>query len=578
MSISNFQEKFIKGGCGVAILVVSGCALVFSMVFSNCSRAQRIGATDIKGNKEKTAVVVGDVDIPVSMIDEMIDSQTKQVPPEILSAYPQYKIQAIGMSVVQSVQAAQMYEVAKRDGYKPDDEAIKKTLHISSEKEFRQILVENLRKNGQLKPDSTDKDLEDLASKAGKKLSELYTEQLAQVDKYLKDNQKRMQLVLGASQSYVNEKAKAGINPTDEDLKKQFDTLQVKRIIFKTDAKVTADQAKEKADKAIADLKGGKSFEDEIDAVSEDVPAPGKKKKSENIIPLPAAQLDNVPDYKPVLALQPGAYTEPVKVTEGYAIFKLIEKKQEVPKDFDTNKNQYKQQYIDQQASKKVKEMVEKVEKEVKPNFQVKGYEAAYLFAKSQGQRPGPEQDKLLKDAYDVAAKVTEPDDKPEIAVLVRVLAIQTMYEAPTADKTKLKADKIASFEEYLKMFDNWPYRKEVIDNFKELKQGDKAYEQLNIALDKNMKYDTSGQAVFSDISAKFLELKAAGLLKPDQEKEFTAKQTQWNSDKKKYDDQQAELKKQQAEADKKAAEEAKKSKAATGSPAPSSNQKPAGK
>ena len=101
MSISVFQEKIIKGGCGKFVLIFVGAAMVFGMAFSNCSGAQKLAATDIKGEKLKTFATVGDVELPNSMVDLAIENQKKnsqlsQLPPEMLEGLPpDYQLQPI---------------------------------------------------------------------------------------------------------------------------------------------------------------------------------------------------------------------------------------------------------------------------------------------------------------------------------------------------------------------------------------------------------------------------------------------------------------------------------------------------
>ena len=126
--------------------------------------------------------------------------------------------------------------------------------------------------------------------------------------------------------------------------------------------------------------------------------------------------------------------------------------------------------------------------------------------------------------------------------------AFQKIYDAPGADKAKLKAERIASLTKYLEFKDNWDLRKEVITDLKDQKKGDDGYNQLLIALDKNNKYDANGQRVYSDIAASFKELQTASLIKPEQEKEFRGRQEEWQKAKADYDKTEAELAKQQKE------------------------------
>jgi hypothetical protein len=522
---------------------------------------------DIQGNKARPFVTVGDVELPVDTVDKALEAQMSQsqLPPGIMDSLPpEYKLQMIAQAVSSSIQSAEMFEVAKRLGFSNDDDSVKKAFHLSSESDFRNFAITSLRKAGQLKENSTDKDFDDLVKKEaqGKTISEIYKSQLTEFESTLKDNQKKMQLVLAGAQRYAMEKLQAGINPTDDEVKKSFETYEIKRVVVRVTDKVTADQAKAKIDKAYADLKAGKSFEDVMDAYTDDI-AQDKKKKSESVMSLNQDMIDQNPDFKVIQKLQPGSYSEPEKVAEGYVVYKYAGKKMTLPKDYEANKALYKGQFISVQTSKKFKEEIDKVEKEIKPNFEIKAYEAVFQFQKAMTAPAGAEQGAALQTAYDTAKAVDKSADKADIAAMVEVAAMDKLYNQPTADKAKLKEPRIASLEKYLSFFDNWSYRKEVIDNYKELKSGDKAFDQILIAMDKNTKYDQMAQNTFSDVSSKFLELKQAGLIKPEQETQFRDKQEKWQKEKKLYEKEEAAMK-AQAEADKKKAEEeAKKNKAA---------------
>ena len=552
------------------------------MAFSNCSRGQKLQqANDAKGDSARVFATVGDVVLPISMVDKKIETlnQSSQYPPDMLAMLPiEYRIKPVIDGVSQTIQTADVYEIAKRQGFKQDDDSVKQALHLASQADFESSHLEQAKKLGQLKPDATIKDLEELAKPQlqGKTIKEVFTGQSDDVTKGLKDSQKRMEIVLIAAQYYAVEKFTKDINPTDDEVKKGFETYELKRILLKSTGAATDAAAKSRADKAYADLKANKSFEAVMDGSSEDTPLDPKKKKSESVLNFTQDQIESIPDFKIVLKMQPGSYSEPQKVTEGYAIIKYAGKKVDIPKDYETKKAQYRQQNISTKLQKKFKEELDKVEKDIKPTFETKAYEAVYRFQKASMMPAGPAQDQEFRAIYELAKGVTSSDDKPEIAASMAVIAIQHLYDQPTADKVKLKGDRIAALESYLTYSDSWPYRKDVIDWYKEKGDKTKAYDQVVMALDKNTKFDDQAQRTFSDISAKFLEIKTAGLVTADQEKQFRSKQVQWGTDKKKYDDEQALLKKQKelddqkAKADaKKAADEAKKNPSKSPTPPP---------
>ena len=532
------------------------------MVFSQCSRGQQLMAVDAQGKQKKIFVTYGDVSLPVELVDKAIDQQTQQIPPDILNSLPpEYRLQAVAQGITALITDAEIYQLAVRKGFKLDEASVKRAFHSSTEQEFRAYVTDALRKQGKLKPNSTDKELDDLIvteTKAsfppnGKTLSAIFKDQNEQLDKALKDPDKQLETKLQASKQFLKDQLEAGIKATDDDVKKSFEKRTLKRIVFKTDAKTKPEDAKVKADKAYGELKAGKSFEQVMDAYSEDVPNPGKKLKSENTIDVSSSSIDQIPDLKVAAKLQEGAYTDPQKVTEGYAIFKYVGKKMDIPKDFDAKKDDYKKKYVDEELGRRFTDEKTAIEKEVKPVFEIKAYEGAYRLGKAMTMPAGPDQDKEFQAIYDLTKTVSSSDDKPDIAASVQVAAIQHLYDAPSADKMKLKPQRLAALENYLTFFDNWAYRKDVIDNFKDQKQGDKAFAQIMTAMEKNTKYDAQGQNTFSDVAAKFLEIKAANIgVNADMEKQFRTKQDEWKKEKEAADKAAADLKKQQDEEAKK--------------------------
>lgn len=563
MSISNFQEKVIKGGCGKAILLLSVVALGFTMTFSSCGKGQRLNAVGIDGKPETPLVTVGEASFPISFLDEIVAEQEKSMNPEILrSLPPEYRLSVAGGALTQLVQSGHMYEYALKNGFKNDDDFVLQASHLKSDAEFKSYAKESLTKAGMLKANATEAEFDALIKQqAGTDFPTLYKTQKESIEKALKDPQKRMVAVLQIAQRHVMENVQKGIKATEDQVKKSYEFVQVKRVWVKADEKISDADAKAKADKAYADLKAGKSFESVMEAYSDEPAEPGKK-KGDNMMKLDASMLEGVPDYAIVNKLQPGSYSEPVKVTGGYAVYKYTGKISDVPKDFDKKKADYIAQYEVMESQRILQKELEKLGKEIEPKFHIPAYEALYLFQKAQMEKAGTAQTDAFKKAYEAAKGVNLEEARGSVAAIVQLAAFQRLYDAPGADKAKMKPEYLASIEKFLKNEDNWAYRKELIDGYKEAKDGTKATEQILVAMDKNIKYDQTGQSTFSDINAKFIELKQAGLVTPEQEKEFREKQDLWRSEKKATDDQAAEYKKQMDEEKKKADAAAKAEKA----------------
>jgi parvulin-like peptidyl-prolyl isomerase len=558
LSISSFQDKVIKGGCGKAVMFLAVASMAIGIGFSSCSRADRFQALDAKGQPEKPFAKVGGVELPTAWIQEAVDQQLQQFGqgnPDILNQLPpDMKLGFYAQAIGSVIQQGYMFTLASRAGIKVDDTNIKKDLGIDTVASFKAKVREQLETSGQLKKGASEKEFEDFLAKAlqGKKIDDVYAEQIKQIDELLKDPVKKSKAVLSATLTLYQEKLRKDMKPTDDDVKKSFDTYEVKQIVTNG-----ADRAK--IDKAYADIKGGKTFEEIADAVSE-APAMQGKKKSESLLPVPGSML-TMPDYEPIAKLQPGAYSEPVKTAVGFVIYKFVGKKSNVPKDFDTSKDQYRLQYIGQEIQRKIQKDVEGLEKDMKPEFMEKAYEGIYAFSKASSKTDPKEQAAEYQRIYDLVKGVSKSDNGYELATATEMACMTKLVDAPGADKAKLKPARIATLEKYVETNDKaWDKRKELIEIFKEDKQAEKAYSLILAALDKNMSYDMMGQSTYSDISATFQTLKTANILKPEQVKEFEGKQKQWLDAKASFDKQQAEYKKQQEADAKKAAEEAKKS------------------
>ena len=276
--------------------------MVFGMAFSNCSGAQKLTATDIKGEKLKTFATVGDVELPNSMVDLAIENQKKnsqlsQLPPEMLEGLPpDYQLQPIAGGISQTVQLAEVYEIAKGMGYKSDDDSVKQALHFTSEADFMANILDRGKKSGELKENATLKDLEELVKPQlqGRTLKDVFTEQQTELNSALKDPQKQLGVRLSGAQQFVIDKLSAGVNPTDDEVKKGFENYEIKRILAKSTGAATDAAAKTKIDKAYADLKATKGFDEVMDMYTDDPGPDPKKKKSENVIKLGLDQIEKI--------------------------------------------------------------------------------------------------------------------------------------------------------------------------------------------------------------------------------------------------------------------------------------------
>lgn len=540
MSISTVREKFFEGGCGKSVLLFSAIAMVVTMGYSACGRSSGFAATDAKGQKLATFATVGGVELPVAWVDkaqeQLIQQQLGGNTQLLDQLPPTFAVSLQTQAVGQVIEQGYMLEAALQSGIKIDEESIKKEI---TEAKFRKSIRDQL--GTQLKADATDAELDakvkELAQ--GQTIADLYKKQMEEFTKKLADPAEKPLLQAQFGPAAAIEQIKNSLKPDESTVKESFKQFDVKRILVKG-----TDQAKAK--KIYDEIKAGKTFEAAIDEYSEEVAEAGKK-KSERIMPVPLTAIQRSDDLKPIGSLQPNGYTEPVKTPDGISIFKVIAIKANVPPDFDKEKARYMNQWASSESQGQFQKKIDELKKSIQPKFELKAYEAAYALNKGmmdQTDKVSPE----IQKAYDLAKAVAKDEPGAELAATVALAAFQKIYDAPGADKAKLKTERIASIAKYLDFKDNWDLRKEVISDMKDQKKGDDAYAQILVALDKNTKYDANGQRVYSDIAASFKELQTSALVKSDQEKEFRGRQEEWQKAKADYDKTEAELAKQQKE------------------------------
>ncbi len=521
-------------------MIFLSIAMVVTMGYSACGRSSGFAATDSKGQKLATFASVGGVELPVAWVDkaqeQLIQQQLGGNAQLLDQLPPTFAVSLQTQAVTQVIEQGYMLEAALQSGIKIDEESIKKEITLDK---FKKSIRDQL--GTQLKANATDAELDTKVKELaqGQTVEDLYKKQMEEFTKKLADPAEKPLLQAQFGPAAAVEQIKNSLKPDEAAVKESFKQFDVKRILIKS-----ADQAKAK--KIYDEIKAGKTFEAAIDQYSDEVAEAGKK-KSDRIMPVPMTAIQRSEDLKPIGSLTPNGYTEPVKTPDGLSIFKVIAIKANVPADFDKEKARYMTQWASSEAQGQFQKKIDDLKKSTLPKFELKAFEAAFALGKGMmdaSDKVSPE----IQKAYDLAKGVSKDEPGAELAATVALAAFQKIYDAPGADKAKLKAERIASLAKFLEFKDNWDLRKEVITDLKDQKKGDDAYNQVLIALDKNNKYDANGQRIYSDIAASFKELQTASLIKPEQEKEFRGRQEEWQKAKADYDKTEAELAKQQKE------------------------------
>lgn len=568
MSINKFQETILKSGCGTAVLYVSAAVFFGGMFYLGCG----LGG-GIKNPNDPTArvvaVQVGEVPVYADDLAKMMNDQRQQTiqqsgragSPDAISPLEEAQIDANVLENAVSGNAA--YSLALKRGVKFTDAAISKEEEKQLDQEMMMTRMQ-LVQGGKLKPDATDKDFDAVLQKQeGMSATQRKTMFHTRLVEALKDKKIRPELEVSLARQLLLDAITSSIKPTLAELKASYDSYVFKRILFAQHPGATVDS---QIAKAQADLKAGQSFEQVVDRYSSEPPIKGKK-LSDNTINLTAAQFDSNPDYKALKPLKQGQTSDVIDTAQGKAIYKLTAIKPSGPPDLESNKAKYEQSYASQKAQTELTETLKGFLK----SDQVKWNNASLkaLFDWSQLRQdtsiPASEVPTKMAGIVDEAKKAftsSQGDTRP--ALLAWFAAFDTIWNAPTADKVKLRGDRIEVIKAVITSLPSFALKMELIDLLVDAKATDEAVSTLADLSASNFQYDPEGQRDYQDIQGKLLKLKAAGLVKPDKEAAIVKSQQDWLKQNELATEEKAQQKKEQEAAEKEAAANAAKQKAET--------------
>jgi len=382
----------------------------------------------------------------------------------------------------------------------------------------------------------------------------------------------------GAASAELTAKYAEKVDTSDEALKKTYDKFVYHQI------GITEAGAEAKGAEVLKKIRGGMDFKEAARQFTDLKDAKGNANLDE--VTQPRFDLMSNADYAGLLLLKPGEVSEVATIGESAYIYKLIQVKPDVPKDFDKMK---------QERAKTLKERVSQAEVAKATQAAMEAAEKTAVWKDpawklvtdyAQFQQDGPlskaEKVKMLKDllarSKDVAA------DSPDIPVLVRYAVINQLdVELPEGEeKKKLKTDLIDSYSLVIDIAPSTDLRFQYVEELIRVGQGDRA---LEILLDNAQAAAPPGPQTAPIIArvekrlprAANLATKGTDLVDQIQE-EITAWRTDEAESKKADDEIRRENEKQEAELSKKeAAEKAQPPAVTPPTPAPTPPSNPGG-
>lgn len=521
--------------------------------FAQCGRADRFSQAGQMGGSTNPVAVIGNTTLTERVMQSEIEQAAQmyggnldQLPPEL-----QLTVRA---SIVKSVVGyANLLEVAKKYGVSVSDDDILKQLEGAAKDEFARLKMQLVQMK-KLKENATEAEFEAAYEQVtGHSIDEAKEKALSIQKERLHNPDTRVPLeALSLSQPLL-EAIKKTINVTDDEVKKSYD-----KFVFKS-ISITKGDVDSIAKKAEADIKGGLSFEAAIDRYSDAKPMDPKKKLHDETMPIPWSNLvHTVPQFdylKPLANLRPGQVSEPIKSGSGVTIYKLIEVKSDLPKDFEKNKAQNKDSYVTTLASTKLQTELAEAEKNAKIEWKDKIYKGLYDYAKLQSEPAADKPARLLDILTEVVAGMKEgTSDSTRLGnQFAYGLYLQLQREGTPAQKAKLDALKFDVIRGYLQDSESATLRMELVKAYFEKKDKDGFYEELSGAANANLSStDTAAQSVYNEINKYLRQGQDAKLLTAEEAKQIEDVQRMWVDAKAEQDKYDAEAKKQAEEEKKK--------------------------
>ncbi len=564
-----------KSGCALVVSIAIGVGLVIGMLNMNCGGPQQAQ----RETSDVVAVVLGR-NIGAREIEDLAAAQRSQFGSQLGEIPIMFEAMIVGGAIDQLVQATVTLDLAKKRGIEINDEAIR--AHFASELDKGiQAERERLVSTGKLKADATPEDFVKAVKAENPNFTtfeDIKQRNLEQLNQVLTDPAQRDRLVLSVAPQLLQQAELAKVQLTEEEAKKGYDTLVLKRILLTTDKNEGKDLNAE-AERILGEIKAGTTFESAMDKYSNETPSDPKKRVSENELKYGYAMVSTDATLKPVAALKPGETSAPIKEFNGVAVYKLARVESNLPADWDKEKAKYIDQAKQAKVASQVSEEVRAAQEAVTIEWKSLGYKAIYEYNKvgmASSGNPADAKAKYQQVVDDAQKAIDASDVGLNVAKLARYAAYEQLYASASAEEKK---DMLAKRIEYLTdlpELDGQPtLRMQLIDMLTEAGRSEEAAEML-LDIANTLDFGESGTRMHGEVLKKLVAMKEKKSISDDAAAAVDAALDKWVTEKAAYDKEEEEQKRADAEAEKKLAEETKKleeeAKKTTGGEAPKSS------
>lgn len=538
MSITKTRKFIERSGCGLIVSIVVGVIMLLGIVLYGQSGAPRMDE-----QSGPAVFQVGDLEVPAQAVELLAEAAAASQGARLEALPPLQRAQVYAAVLQELTLKAKLYQIAKRSGVKMDDEAIRKGIDGEIN-----AMVANL--HGALLsmkqiPEKTT--VEELAKQPA--VQRQMDEVRAIYERMMQNEALRAVLAARYADQGLRDTERSKVAADDASVKTMFDTYVLNGILVSLSSS-KPDEAKELGRKIAEEVKAqgfaavAKKYREQK-ATGVDV-FEGRR--------MPRTFLAMLEEYRPVLDLKKGETTGFVESPTGGAVFQVADIVNEPPADFDKRKDQYKAQYIDQQAALSLQRQIAEVEKATPVVWKDPGFKALYDWSQVPRTREA-----LLKVAEEAkAAAENENTVGLPQAILARYAAVEDAWSlAFEKDRPSLKEARAEAIAALLGIAEDANLRLELARLYLDLKKGDQAYEQLLSAAEVNTGFDPQNEATHKEIRETLGKLVNAKLVTDAQRQAVEQELARWEKEKAENDQILAEQKRLEEEMARKDREEA---------------------
>jgi hypothetical protein len=421
VSITKTRKFIERSGCGLIVSIVVGVIMLLGIVFYGQSSGARLD-----GNQGPAAFQVGKLTVSTQAIELLAQAAAATQGARLEALPPMLKAQVYAAVLQELTLKAKLFQLAEQAGVNMDEAAIRKGIDGEID-----AMVANLHgallSSKQIPEKTTVEQVAQLPA-----VQRQVAEVRGILDRMLQDEELRQVLAARYADQGLRDAERARFaNASEADIKTMFDSYVLSSI------RVSLSSSKPEEAKSL----GNRIAEEVKTQGFEAVAKKYKEQKNPSVDVLegqrmPRTFLAMLPEYRPVLSLKKGETSGFVESPTGGMVFHVTDIVNEAPADFQKKKDEYKAQYVDQQANLALQSKIAELEETSPIVWKDQGFKALYDWSQAPRTREA-----LLKVAEEAKAAADQESTvgMPQ-AILARYAAVEDAWNLlPEKERTSLR-------------------------------------------------------------------------------------------------------------------------------------------